>query len=254
MSSANPGQPGNPSEIAEFEVSVPGGKIAASRSGLGAPVLILHGGPGLSDYTTPLAAELDDAFRVIRFQQRGLKPSTASGPFGIDRHVADAIAVLDAASADRAYVIGHSWGGHLAMHLAARHQDRLLGLVLVDPLGAVPDGDAGDLDRILTERTPPELAARAQELDQRAMAGKGTAQDALLRTRQGPANAAAERVGGVLRRNVRVNPLALRAQDPRAVPAHGDSANALRAGRGQPDPSRARHSIGRAHPWRPLPD
>ena len=179
MSSANPGQPGNPSEIAEFEVSVPGGKIAASWSGLGAPVLILHGGPGLSDYTAPLAAELDDAFRVIRFQQRGLKPSTASGPFGIDRHVADAIAVLDAASADRAYVIGHSWGGHLAMHLAARHQDRLLGLVLVDPLGAVPDGGAGDLDRILTERTPPELAARAQELDQRAMAGKGTAQDAL---------------------------------------------------------------------------
>ena len=158
---------------------MPGGKIAASRSGLGAPVLILHGGPGLSDYTASLAAEFDDAFRVIRFQQRGLEPSTTSGPFDIGRHVADAVAVLDAAGAGQAYVIGHSWGGHLAMHLAARHQDRLLGLVLVDPLGAVPDGGAGDLDRILTERTPPELAGRAQELDQRAMAGKGTAQDAL---------------------------------------------------------------------------
>ena len=76
-------------------------------------------------------------------------------------------------------MIGHSWGGHLAMHLAARHQDRLLGLVAVDPLGAVPDGGASDLDRILAERVPPELAARAQELDQRAMAGEGTAEDAL---------------------------------------------------------------------------
>ena len=76
-------------------------------------------------------------------------------------------------------MIGHSWGGHLAMHLAARHQDRLLGLVVVDPLGAVPDGGANDLDRILTERTPPELAARAQELDQRAMTGEGTTEDAL---------------------------------------------------------------------------
>jgi len=179
MSSANPGRPGYPSEVAEFEVSVPGGKITAWRSGLGPPVLILHGGPGLSDYTAPLAAEVDDTFRVIRFQQRGLKPSTASGPFDIDQHVADAIAVLDAADAGQAYVIGHSWGGHLAMHLAARHQDRLLGLVVVDPLGAVPDGGAGDLDRILTQRTPPELAARAQELDQRAMAGQGTAEDAL---------------------------------------------------------------------------
>jgi pimeloyl-ACP methyl ester carboxylesterase len=142
-------------------------------------VLLLHGGPGLSDYTAPLTAELDDAFTVIRFQQRGLEPSTTSGPFDIGRHVADAVAVLDAAGAGQAYVIGHSWGGHLAMHLAARHQDRLLGLVAVDPLGAVPDGGASDLDRILAERVPPELAARAQDLDQQAMAGEGTPEDAL---------------------------------------------------------------------------
>ena len=76
-------------------------------------------------------------------------------------------------------MIGHPWGGHLAMHLAARHQDRLLGLVAVDPLGAVPDGGASDLDRILAERVPPELAARAQEPGQRAMAGEGTPGDAL---------------------------------------------------------------------------
>jgi pimeloyl-ACP methyl ester carboxylesterase len=173
------GRAGQPYEVAEFEVSVPGGKIVASQAGAGTPVLVLHGGPGVSDYTAPLATELDDVFRVIRFQQRGLKPSTASGPFGIDRHAADAIAVLDAADVDRAYVIGHSWGGHLAMHLAARHQDRLLGLVLADPLGAVPDGGASDLDRILAERMPSELAARAEELAQRAMAGEGSAEDAL---------------------------------------------------------------------------
>jgi len=168
-----------PASGREFAASVPGGVITASQAGAGAPVLILHGGPGLSDYTGPLAAELDDAFAVIRYQQRGLAPSTTSGPFDVDRHVADAIAVLDAAGAGRAYVIGHSWGGHLAMHLAARHQDRLLGLVVVDPLGAVPDGGESDLGRILAERIPPDRAARAQELDERAMAGEGTVQDAL---------------------------------------------------------------------------
>ena len=168
-----------PASGREFAASVPGGVITASQAGAGAPVLILHGGPGLSDYTGPLAAELDDAFAVIRYQQRGLAPSTTSGPFDVDRHVADAIAVLDAAGAGRAYVIGHSWGGHLAMHLAAQHQDRLLGLVVVDPLGAVPDGGESDLGRILAERIPPDRAARAQELDERAMAGGGTAEDAL---------------------------------------------------------------------------
>ena len=151
----------------------PGGRDHGVATGSGTPVLLLHGGPGLSDYTAPLAAELDDAFTVIRFQQRGLEePSATSGPFDIGRHVADAVAVLDTVSAGQAYVIGHSWGGHLAMHLAAGHQDRLLGLVAVDPLGAVPDGGASDLDRILAERVPPELAARAQELDQRAMAAR----------------------------------------------------------------------------------
>jgi pimeloyl-ACP methyl ester carboxylesterase len=168
-----------PAGSREFAAKVPGGLITASRSGSGAPVLILHGGPGLSDYTAPLAGELDDAFGVIRFQQRGLAPSTTSGPFDVGQHVADAIAVLDAAGAGRAYVIGHSWGGHLAMHLAARHQDRLLGLVMVDPLGAVPDGGENDLGRILAERIPPGQAARAAELDERAMAGQGTVQDAL---------------------------------------------------------------------------
>src|SRR4249920_294534 len=170
MSSGEPGRLGHGDSDHEFAASVPGGVITASQTGTGTPALILHGGPGLSDYTAPLAAELDDTFSVIRFQQRGLEPSTTSGPFDIDRHVADAIAVLDAAGADRAYVIGHSWGGHLAMHLAAQHQDRLLGLVAVDPLGAVPDGGEDDLGRILAERIPPGQAARAAELDERAMA------------------------------------------------------------------------------------
>ena len=163
----------------QFRARVPGGSITGWLTGDGLPVLILHGGPGLSDYTAPLAAELKDAFTVIRYQQRGLAPSTTSGPFSISRHVADATAVLDAAGAGRAYVIGHSWGGHLAMHLAVRHPDRVLGLVIADPLGAVPDGGVSDMEQNLTERIRPELAARARELDERATVGQGTAEDAL---------------------------------------------------------------------------
>jgi pimeloyl-ACP methyl ester carboxylesterase len=42
-------------------------------------VLVLHGAPGMSDCIAPLAAELEDAFGVIRYQQRGLAPSATSG-------------------------------------------------------------------------------------------------------------------------------------------------------------------------------
>src|SRR5262245_49594237 len=93
----------------------------------------------MTDYTAPLA-ELLHGYRTIRYQQRGLPPSTLEGPFAIEAHVSDAIAVLDAMGIDRAWVIGHSWGGHLAFHLAAAHPERLLGLVGIDALGAVPDG------------------------------------------------------------------------------------------------------------------
>ena len=228
-------------------------------------MLLLHGGPGLSDYTAPLTAELDDAFTVIRFQQRGLEPSITSGPFGIGRHVADGIAVLDAAGAGQAYVIGHSWGGHLAMHLAARHQDRLLGLVAVDPLGAVPDGGASDLDRILAERVPPELAARAQELDQRAMAGEGTAGDALeglaivwpgyfsspgKAPPMPPLSLSLECYAGTF--------ASIHAHFERKTlersPALAHDPGRLLAGRGQPDPAPARRGLSRAHPRRPSDD
>jgi pimeloyl-ACP methyl ester carboxylesterase len=160
-------------------VDVPGGLISGWRAGSGEPVLILHGGPGLSDYTTSLADELVDGFTVYRYQQRGLAPSTLDGPFTIETHIADAIAVLDAIDAPQMFLIGHSWGGHLAMHMAAHHPDRLLGLVVVDPLGVVGDGGESDMVRIMMERTTPEAAARSAELDERAMRGEGTPGDAM---------------------------------------------------------------------------
>lgn len=163
----------------ELQIPVPGGVLHVWRKGPGPAVLVLHGGPGLSEYTEALVGELEDGFTVYRYQQRGLAPSTTSGPFDIETHVAHAEAVLDGIGVERAYIVGHSWGGYLAMHLAAHHPDRLLGLVGIDPLGAVPDGSEADLGRILAERISHEGAARALELDRRALAGEGTPEDAL---------------------------------------------------------------------------
>jgi len=163
----------------DFSVDVPGGVLRGWWTGSGPPALILHGGPGLSEYTGALADELASAFTVLRYQQRGLEPSTTSGPFTVATHLADALAVLDALGAAPAYVVGHSWGGHLAMHLAAAHPDHLRGLVVVDPLGVEGDGGEADMMRIMAERIPPDVAARAGELDERAMQGQGTPEDAM---------------------------------------------------------------------------
>jgi proline iminopeptidase len=163
----------------DVAADVAGGSLRGWRTGSGPPVLVLHGGPGLSDYTAPMADELHDRYTVYRYQQRGLAPSTTDGPFTVDTHVDDAVGFLDAMDVAPCFLIGHSWGGHLAMHIAAGHADLLLGLVVVDPLGIVGDGGESDMGRIMTERMTPDAAARATALDERAMRGEGTPGDAM---------------------------------------------------------------------------
>ncbi len=92
---------------------------------------------GLGDL---LADELGETWSIVRYQQRGLSPSTVQGPFTIEQEVQDLLMVCAGLASDVVWILGHSWGGHLAMHAAAAAADRFRGAVIIDPLGAVPDG------------------------------------------------------------------------------------------------------------------
>jgi pimeloyl-ACP methyl ester carboxylesterase len=99
--------------------------------------LLLHGGPALDvAFLEPLVDELVTGYRVAWYQQRGLSPSTETGPHGVDRHVRDIESVLDSLGWDRALVVGHSWGGFLVVAAAAELGDRMRGAMAIDPLGA----------------------------------------------------------------------------------------------------------------------
>jgi proline iminopeptidase len=158
---------------ADFTAAVPGGVIAGVRSGRGFPLLVLHGGPGVSDYTSLLVGELD-GWTALRYTQRGVTPSTASGPFTIEQHVADAIAVLDQHDVGSAAVLGHSWGGYLAMQLAAAAPERIAGLVLVDPLGGAGDGGFAAFNAEMEARVGQEVLAEVAALDELVEASPGT--------------------------------------------------------------------------------
>jgi proline iminopeptidase len=167
-----------------FEVDVEGGALACRTEGEGdGDAVLLHGGPGLSDYLEGLAGELDGVLRTTRYQQRGTPPSTAPPGGGVEAHVADTLAVLDARGLERSWLVGHSWGGHLAMHVAAAAPERVAGLVVVDPLGAVPDGGAKELEENLTERLSPAARDEARMLDERLLTGAGGEADALAMLR-----------------------------------------------------------------------
>ena len=145
-------------------VSVPGGQLVGVRSGLGRPLLVLHGGPAMHDYSDWFAAELA-GWGALRYTQRGVAPSVTEGPFTIEQHVSDALAVLDQHDVAAATVLGHSWGGYLAMQLAARAPGRVNALVLADTLGAVGDGGLAGFGAELDARATPETRARIAELD-----------------------------------------------------------------------------------------
>jgi pimeloyl-ACP methyl ester carboxylesterase len=164
----------------EVRASVASGELVGQVRGEGAPVLLLHGGPGLSgDYLEELIDELGTGFEAAWFQQRGLSPSTEDGPFDVATQIDDVRRMLDALGWDTAYVVGHSWGGHLVVHVARALPERLRGVLAVDPLGAVGDGGAAVFEAEMFARTPEADRERAKELDARAMSGEGTAEEAL---------------------------------------------------------------------------
>jgi pimeloyl-ACP methyl ester carboxylesterase len=83
-------------EKKSFSVPVPGGALGGWLTGTGPGVLLLHGGPGLSnEYLDGLAEEIGAGYSVAAFQQRGLAPSTTAGPFAVTQAVADVVAVIE---------------------------------------------------------------------------------------------------------------------------------------------------------------
>lgn len=141
--------------------------LAGWRAGSGAPVLVLHGGPGLSfDYLEGMIEDIGSGIEVAIYQQRGLAPSSTSCPLDIAQAVDDVRRVLDHLGWGQAWIVGHSWGGHLLLHLAVAHPNRVLGGLAVDPLGGVGDGGLADFEAAIRDRATGGALARVDEMDQ----------------------------------------------------------------------------------------
>ena len=109
--------------------------------------------------------------RLILMDRRGSGLSD-DGELSIDHEVADVRAVLDAAGSERAALLSYTAGGPLAAIFAARHPQRVSGLVLyASTLSAVRDDDLPWLPE------PAERTARFDEI--LARWGEGTNLEAL---------------------------------------------------------------------------
>ena len=163
-----------------FDLPVDGGVLRGHRGGAGAPALLLHGGAAVPDYMGGCSERLDGLFATIRYTQRGTPPSEAVPPYSVEAHMGDALAVLDAFELERAWAIGHSWGGHLALHLLVAHPERLLGVLCIDPLGA--DGSVfAEFEATMRRGMTEAQIARIEQVEERRRAGEVSESELLER-------------------------------------------------------------------------
>jgi proline iminopeptidase len=104
--------------------------------GKGYPLVLMHGGPGL-DHTTLAALEpLADAFTLIFYDHRcNGRSAGAVESMTWDNLTADADALRETLGFDEWAVLGHSFGGNVALEYALRYPERLSHLVLLDTCG-----------------------------------------------------------------------------------------------------------------------
>lgn len=133
----------------------------------GRPALALHGVTAHAGRWRVLADQLPE-LRLTAVDLRGHGHSTWHPPWHLEQHVADALAVLDELGAARVILVGHSFGGAVAVHLARAAPERFDRLVLLDPaFGLDPADMLATAEELRADETYPDRAAARADRRQR---------------------------------------------------------------------------------------
>jgi proline-specific peptidase len=123
------------------------------------PLLCLHGGPGAThDYLSPIAALAEGGRGVVFYDQLGSgnsDPVRGASRWTIDLFLEELGVVRRALGLDRVHLLGHSWGGQLALEYALLQPSGLASLVLADTLSSSTQW-ASEADRLRGE-LPPDV-------------------------------------------------------------------------------------------------
>lgn len=132
--------------------TIDGAELEYEVSGTGDPVVFIHGA-FIADAFRPLRVEpsLAGRYQFILYHRRGYAGSSrAAEPVSIARQAADCAALLRHLSVERAHVVGHSYGGVIALQLALDFANVAGTVVLLEPalmVGASAQGYRESLAR-----------------------------------------------------------------------------------------------------------
>jgi L-proline amide hydrolase len=107
------------------------------------PLLCLHGGPGATWHHMEPYQELAEGRRVVCYDQLGCGNSAIAGEhdssmWTTDLFLAELAAVREHLGLEQCHVLGHSWGGMLAMAYAITRPAGLVSLIVQSSPASVP--------------------------------------------------------------------------------------------------------------------
>jgi pimeloyl-ACP methyl ester carboxylesterase len=100
--------------------------------GKGTPLILIHGFSFDSRCWRDQVPALKKNFKVVTYDLRGFGKSSLPVVEEQYSHTQDLIELLNFLSIDQAVILGHSYGGKIAIDFTFNHQHRVIGLVLTE--------------------------------------------------------------------------------------------------------------------------
>jgi pimeloyl-ACP methyl ester carboxylesterase len=142
-------------------------EVVADIRGSGPAVVLLHGQPGSAADWAMVSQRLEAEFTVIVPDRPGYG-RTGGHARGFRANAAAALSVMDQQGIATATIVGHSWGGGVALAFALATPSRISGMVLVSSVS--PIEEATRFDRLLaTEPLGSAVAAVTMFVASRAL-------------------------------------------------------------------------------------
>ena len=133
-------------------------------------VLLLNGGPGMShEYFECMESFFPaEGIEFIYYDQLGTGFSDNPNDvafWDLDRYVEEVEQVRVALNLDKSnfYLLGHSWGGILAMQYALKYQQNLKGLVISNMMASCPK--YGEYAKVLEKQMPPKVLQEIKAIE-----------------------------------------------------------------------------------------
>lgn len=142
-------------------VPVNGTTLAYTEKGYGEPVVFVHG--AISDMRIWLnqVESFSKSYRAISYSRRGHCPDRHSGddrPYSRSLHAEDLAGFLNALDLKKVHLVGHSFGGAIALLTALRHPDLVASLVLGEPSPIVELFDDSEMKLVSKQKVGFEEA------------------------------------------------------------------------------------------------